>query len=71
MSDECQFDDKTRMMLAKAIEDLSDMTKFMEEFIGICHHMILDLYKQTGKEMPSHIKEYKFRNKNPWGEPEN
>lgn len=62
------FDDKTRMMLSRAIDDLINMTKFMEEFTGIVHHMVLDLYYQTGFEIPEHIRNYKFKNKNPWGE---
>jgi len=63
-----EFDDKTRMMLSKSLEDLVNMAKFMEEFTGIVHHMVLDLYKQTGKKIPKHITDYKFRNKNPWGD---
>ena len=63
-----EFDDKTRMMLSKSLEDLVNMAKFMEEFTGIVHHMVLDLYKQTGKKIPKYITDYKFRNKNPWGD---
>lgn len=63
-----EFDDKTRMMLSKAIEDLITMVKFMEEFTGQTHHMVLDLYKQTGKEIPKYLIDYKFKSKNPWGD---
>lgn len=65
-SDSNAFDAKTRMMLAKAIDDLSNMAKFNEEFTGVLHHMVLDLYKQTGKKIPASIKDYKFKSKDPW-----
>jgi len=54
------------MRISKSMIDLDNMIKFIEEFTGVLHHMVLDLYQQTGKEMPKHIKDYKFKNKNPW-----
>ena len=68
LQDECKFDDQTRMMLSKAIDDLNNMTKYMEEFCGVLHAMVLELYNQQGIEIPKSIRDYKFRNKNPWGE---
>ena len=60
------FDDKTRLMLSKAIDDLSTMAKFQEEFIGLLHQMVLDLYKQNNLELPEYFHSYQFKNKNPW-----
>jgi len=65
---ECKFDEKTRIMLTKSLEDLNNMTKFMEEFTGLVHHMVLHLYKETKIPLPENLKDYRFRNKNPWGE---
>lgn len=61
------FDDKERMMLSKSLEDINNMLKFMEEFVGQNHAMILELYNQTGIELHKSFREYKFKNTNPWG----
>ena len=61
-----EFDDKTRMMLSKAIDDLVLMQKFQEEFLGVLHQMVIELYNQGGWKIPKSITEYKFKNKNPW-----
>ena len=60
------MDDITAKMLTKALEDLSNMVKFQEEFTGVLHNMVLNLYNQTNTPIPKHIKEYEFQNKNPW-----
>lgn len=65
-----EFDDKTRMMLSKAIEDLVKMQKFQEEFLGLLHQMVLELYNRADFNISDDFLNYKFKNKNPWGESE-
>ena len=62
------FDDKTRIMLSKAIQDIIEMQKFQEEFCGVLHGMVLELYNQHGLKIPREFTEYKFKHKNPWGD---
>ena len=56
----------TAEMLSKAFQDVEVSMRFQEEFIGMIHAMILDLYKQTNIQIPEYFVNYKFINKSPW-----
>jgi len=60
------IDIKTAQMISKALIDLDNMAKFNEEFTGVVHHMVLNLYKELKIDFPKELKDYKFKNKNPW-----
>ena len=60
------IDPKTAKMISKALMDLDNMAKFQEEFCGVLHGMVLELYNQMGIKIPKEFTEYKFKNKNPW-----
>jgi len=62
---------RATIMQAKAMTNLINMVKFMEEFTGVVHQLVLDLYRQTGKEIPNSFIDYKFKNVNPWTECDN
>ena len=55
-------------MLSKSLEDLTNISKFNAEFTGVVHAMVLELYNQQGLKLPKPIRDYKFRNVNPWGD---
>jgi len=60
------IDPKTAEMISKALIDLNQMARFQEEFIGVLHGMVLQLYNELGVKIPKEFTEYKFVNKNPW-----
>ena len=53
-------------MISKALIDLTNSAKFQEEFMGVIHGLVLHLYTKQGIEIPNYLKNYKFKNKNPW-----
>lgn len=57
------------MRLSKAMLSMEDFVKRHDEALGVLHMMILNLYNEMNKELPEHIKNYKFKTKDPWGCP--
>jgi len=65
------IDPKTAEMISNALMDLTNASKFQEEFVGLLHGMVLELYTKQGIQIPKKFINYKFKNKNPWGNDDN
>jgi Fe-S cluster assembly iron-binding protein IscA len=65
------IDEKTSKMISKALIDLDNMSRFNEEFTGVVHHLVLNLYKELKIDFPEELKNYKFKNTNPFNPRDN
>lgn len=53
------------MRLSKSFEYQKQMLQFIEEHAAVSHQLVLYLYNKLGYEWPAHLKNYKFKTKDP------